>query len=110
MGVYVFRYDKLREYLVADENDPDSSNDFGKNIIPKMLATGQRMFAYPFDGYWKDVGTIDSLWEANMDLLDPRDPINLSDPTWQIYYRDPNRPPHHITQGSMVQNSVISGG
>ena len=110
MGVYIFRYDKLREYLIADEADKNSSNDFGKNIIPNMLSSGQRMFAYPFEGYWKDVGTIDSLWEANMDLLDPRDPINLNDPSWRIYYRNPAKPPHYVASTATVQNSVISGG
>lgn len=110
MGVYIFRYDKLRQYLIADENTPGSSNDFGKNIIPAMLAEGERMFAYPFSGYWKDVGTIDSLWEANMDLIDPRNPIDLNDPAWRIYYRNPVKPPHYIADGSLVQNSVISGG
>jgi glucose-1-phosphate adenylyltransferase len=71
MGIYIFNWKELRKYLVDDANDPDSSNDFGKNVLPAMLEAGERMFAYPFEGYWKDVGTIDSLWEANMDLLDP---------------------------------------
>ena len=87
MGVYVFTWKKLRHYLIQDENTEGSSNDFGKNVLPTMLDAGERMFAYPFDGYWKDVGTIESLWEANMDLLNPKIPLNLSDPDWKIYAR-----------------------
>lgn len=80
MGVYIFTWKKLREYLLADDADPASEKDFGKNIIPKMLAAGEKLVAYSFEGYWKDVGTIDSLWEANMDLLDPKVPMDLYDP------------------------------
>jgi glucose-1-phosphate adenylyltransferase len=87
MGIYIFTWKKLRKYLIEDEQNPESSKDFGKDILPKMLSDGQRMFAYPFEGYWKDVGTIDSLWEANMDLLNPGIPLNLSDPSWRIYSR-----------------------
>lgn len=110
MGVYVFTWSKLREYLIADEADPDSSNDFGKNVIPKMHADGERMFAYLFDGYWKDVGTIDSLWEANLDLLNPKVDLDLSDTSWKIYAKTPVSPPHYISAGAKVQNSMISEG
>ncbi len=110
MGVYVFTWSKLREYLIADEADPDSSNDFGKNVIPKMHQDGERMFAYLFDGYWKDVGTIDSLWEANLDLLNPKVDLDLSDPTWKIYAKTPVAPPHYISANAKVQNSMISEG
>ena len=110
MGVYVFTWEKLRQYLIDDENDPTSSNDFGKNVIPKMHADGERMFAYLFDGYWKDVGTIDSLWEANLDLLNPKVNIDLSDPTWKIYSRTPVSPPHYISASARVQNSMVSEG
>ena len=110
MGVYVFTWSKLREYLIADEADPESSNDFGKNVIPKMHQDGERMFAYLFDGYWKDVGTIDSLWEANLDLLNPKVDLDLSDPTWKIYAKTPVSPPHYISANAKVQNSMISEG
>ena len=110
MGVYIFQYEALRRYLIDDENNPASSNDFGKDVIPAMLAANERMFAYPFEGYWKDVGTIDSLWEANMDLLDPRQPIDLSDPDWKIYFRNPVKPPHYIAEDCTVQNSLVSEG
>ena len=99
MGIYVFNWEKLRDYLTDDEQDPRSQNDFGKNVLPAMLAAGERMFAYRFEGYWKDVGTIDSLWEANMDLLNPKVPLDLSDPEWKIYSRNPGLPPHYIGRG-----------
>lgn len=110
MGIYIFTWDKLKEYLEADEKDTKSANDFGKNIIPDMLANGERMFAYPFDGYWKDVGTIDSLWEANMDLLNPRIPLKLDDPSWRIYSRNAALPPHFIGEGANVTDSMITEG
>lgn len=110
MGVYVFTWSKLREYLIADEADPNSSNDFGKNVIPKMHQDGERMFAYLFDGYWKDVGTIDSLWEANLDLLNPKVDLDLSDTNWKIYAKTPVSPPHYISANAKVQNSMISEG
>lgn len=110
MGIYIFKWSKLREYLVRDESDATSSNDFGKNIIPMMLADGQKLYAYAFDGYWKDVGTIDSLWEANMDLLDPNVPLELYDPAWKIYARNPVLPPHYIAENAKVQNSMITEG
>ena len=110
MGVYIFSWECLRRYLAEDEADPKSSNDFGKNIIPKMLAAGQKMVAYPFDGYWKDVGTIDSLWEANMDLLNPNVPLVLGDADWKIYSRNPVMTPHFVHPGATVQNSMITEG
>ncbi len=110
MGVYIFSWECLRRYLTEDEADPKSSNDFGKDIIPKMLAAGQKMVAYPFDGYWKDVGTIDSLWEANMDLLNPNVPLVLGDADWKIYSRNPVMTPHFVHPGATVQNSMITEG
>ncbi len=108
MGIYIFNYQKLKEYLVKDEHNPASSNDFGKDVIPAMLNDGCKLFAYPFDGYWKDVGTIDSLWEANMDLLNPRLPLNLSDPLWRIYSRHNATTPHYIDETASVSASIIS--
>lgn len=110
MGVYVFTWNKLRKYLIDDEADPNSSNDFGKNVIPKMHADGEKMFAYLFDGYWKDVGTIDSLWEANLDLLNPKVDLDLSDTSWKIYAKTPASPPHYISSNATVQNSIVSEG
>lgn len=110
MGVYVFSWKKLRKYLEEDNRDKTSENDFGKNIIPKMIDAGERLYAYPFSGYWKDVGTIDSLWEANMDLLGPSTGLNLSDPSWRIYARSPVEPPHYIGPGADVTNSVVAEG
>lgn len=110
MGIYVFSWDKLRKYLIEDEANPDSSNDFGKDILPKMLADGQRMFAYAFSGYWKDVGTIESLWESNMDLLDPNVSLDLADENWKIYSRNPVVAPHYVSPTGVVQNSLISDG
>lgn len=110
MGIYVFSWDKLRKYLIEDEANPDSSNDFGKDILPKMLADGQRMFAYAFSGYWKDVGTIESLWESNMDLLDPNVTLDLADENWKIYSRNPVVAPHYVSPTGVVQNSLVSDG
>ncbi|MGI6263883.1 MAG: glucose-1-phosphate adenylyltransferase [Acutalibacteraceae bacterium] len=110
MGIYVFTWDKLKHYLTLDENDPASQNDFGKNVLPAMLGDGQRMFAYRFDGYWKDVGTIDSLWEANMDMLAPQTSLDLADPTWRIYSRTEGHPPHYIGPEAKVENALISEG
>ncbi len=108
MGIYIFTWEKLRKYLIADEEDPASSNDFGKNVLPAMLNAGERMFAYRFDGYWKDVGTIDSLWEANLDLLNPKVPLELSDDAWKIYSRNPGMPPQVLADTAQVQNSMIT--
>ena len=109
MGIYIFTWEKLRQYLVADEADPNSEKDFGKNIIPKMLANRERLWAYPFSGYWRDVGTIDSLWEANMDMLSP-DVIDLYDRTWPIRSRSPVRPPHYIGRDAEITHSIITEG
>ena len=106
MGIYVFSWGALKKYLIEDEADPNSSNDFGKNVLPAMLNAGERMFAYPFEGYWKDVGTIDSLWESNMDLLDPNTTLDLKN----IYSRNPMMPPHHIGEEAEIQNSLIADG
>ena len=110
MGVYVFSWDKLKKYLIEDENTEGSANDFGKNIIPSMLGAGERMFAFPFKGYWKDVGTIDSLWEANLDIINPNVDLDLSDPSWRIYSRNPIAPPHYIGKNAVVESSSISEG
>ncbi len=110
MGIYVFSWDKLRKYLIEDEDTEGSEHDFGKDVLPKMLDDGCRMFAYSFEGYWKDVGTIDSLWESNMDLLDPNVPLDLSDESWKIYSRNPVVPPQYIADGATVQNSLIADG
>jgi glucose-1-phosphate adenylyltransferase len=110
MGVYIFTWDKLRKYLTEDEADKTSSNDFGKNIIPKMLNDKQVLVAYQFDGYWKDVGTIESLWEANMDLLSVPLPIDLHDKKWRIYARNPGYPPHYIAKGATVTDSMVTEG
>ena len=110
MGVYMFTWEKLRQYLIDDENDPESSNDFGKNVIPAMHAAGERLFAYEFDGYWKDVGTIDSLWEANLDLLNKKANIDLSDPSWKIYGRGTISAPQYISDKATVENSIVAEG
>ena len=110
MGIYVFTWSKLREYLIADEADETSSNDFGKNIIPSMLDAGEVMSAYRFSGYWKDVGTIRSLWDANMDMLSPDSGFDLYDESWPIYARSPGRPPHITGPETEISHSLITGG
>ncbi len=110
MGVYIFNWEVLRKYLVEDEADPKSSNDFGKNIIPRMLNNGMKLYAYPFEGYWKDVGTIESLWEANMDLLKENNELNLYDPKWKIYSVNPIRPPHFAGESAIIKNSMVGEG
>ena len=110
MGIYIFTWSKLKKYLEEDEANPESENDFGKNVIPAMLQNGERMYACAFQGYWKDVGTIDSLWEANMDLLDPNVPLDLYDDAWKIYARNPVMPPQYVAEGAVTQNSMISEG
>lgn len=111
MGIYIFTWAKLRQYLIDDEADTTSENDFGKNIIPKMLNEKQRMFAYQFDGYWKDVGTISSLWEANMDVLNATGKnLNLDDDKWKIYARNNAEPPHFVTSTGKITNCLISEG
>lgn len=110
MGIYVFNWKDLKQYLIEDEENPESSNDFGKNIIPRMLAEGKHMVAYPFEGYWKDVGTIESLWEANMDLLQSPPAFNLYDSAWRIYACNPTLPPHYIAKTAEVSDSMVTEG
>ena len=110
MGVYIFTWEKLKKYLIEDEQSEGSANDFGKNIIPAMLRCGERMFAYPFDGYWKDVGTINNLWEANMDLLNPPISFNVSDPLWRLYCRHSMTTPQYVGSHAVLKNSMITEG
>ncbi len=110
MGIYIFSWDKLRKYLTEDEANPNSSNDFGKDIIPAMLDNKEKLVVYHFDAYWKDVGTIDSLWEANLDLLNPNIDLNLNDRDWRIYSRNRSLPPQYIDAKSKVENSLIADG
>jgi len=110
MGVYIFKWDVLREYLISDNEDPESSNDFGKNIIPKMLGDGKRLFAYDFDGYWKDVGTIDSLWQANMEILGDEPVLDMRDRDTRIYARNYSHPSSYIDPASEIVNSYVAEG
>lgn len=110
MGIYVFTWSKLKKYLIENEMANTGSKDFGKDIIPAMLANNERLFAYEFEGYWKDVGTLDSLWEANMDLLSPNVPLDLYDPDWKVYSRHNNMPPQYIGANAHVENSMITEG
>ena len=110
MGIYIFGRQKLHEYLEADEADKSSSNDFGKNVIPAMLAAGEKMYAYPFEGYWKDVGTISSLWEANMDLLGSDPVLDLNDDEWRIYSRHTAEGPQFVGPNAKIENSYITEG
>ena len=110
MGVYIFTWKTLKRHLIANEQDEGASKDFGKNIIPAMLNEGCKLVAYHFDAYWKDVGTIDSLWEANMDCLDPNVPLDLYDPKWKIYSRNPVMPPHYAGPKSKIENSMVAEG
>ena len=110
MGIYIFTWAKLKKYLIMDEEDKNSHNDFGKNIIPSMLNDGQRMFTYDFSGYWKDVGTISSLWEANMDVLNADSGLNLNDSRWKRYARNMAEPPHFIGSNATISNAIISEG
>ncbi len=110
MGIYIFTWSKLKKYLIDNENDENASKDFGKNIIPDMLGNNEVMVAYPFEGYWKDVGTLDSLWEANMDLLNPNIPIDLYDPDWKMYSRNPIKPPQYIGADAVIENSMVTDG
>ena len=110
MGIYVFSWKALRKYLTEDEADPNSENDFGKNVIPAMLNNGERMAAYRFSGYWKDVGTLESLWDANMDMLSPESGLDLADESWPIYARSVNAPPTYMGQDARVTHSAINRG
>ena len=110
MGIYVFSWEKLKKYLIEDNNNPDSDNDFGKNVIPLMLNNDELMMVYRFNDYWKDVGTVDSLWEANLDLLNPKINLNLSDSSWRIYSRTIALPPQYVSDTANVENSLITDG
>lgn len=110
MGIYIFNYGLLKKYLTEDENDPESANDFGKNIIPKMLANHEKMMSWSFDGYWKDVGTVYSLWEANMDLVDTPPKFEISDRSWSIYSRNHALAPHYIGYHARLVNSAVTEG
>lgn len=110
MGIYIFNWKVLKEYLIRDEKNPESEKDFGKNIIPMLLEEDRRIYAFPFAGYWKDVGTIESLWEANMDLIKRKEDFNISDKTWKIYYRHEGRLPQYIGESAEVTESMISDG
>jgi glucose-1-phosphate adenylyltransferase len=110
MGVYIFSWKALKEYLIRDEANPDSSKDFGKDLIPLMLQDKAGVFAYPFEGYWKDVGTIESLWEANMDLLDENNGLNLNDKDWRVYSVNPYQPAQYIAPGAVVKSSLVNEG
>lgn len=110
MGIYIFNYEILKKYLIEDENDSQSSNDFGKNIIPKMLENHEKMLSWKFEGYWKDVGTVQSLWEANMDLLDNVPKFDLNESEWSIYSRNPALAPHYIGVNAKIENSTITEG
>ncbi len=110
MGIYIFNWKLLRRMLVADMKDSDSSHDFGKDIIPNLLNDGKSLYAYKFEGYWKDVGTIDSLWEANMDLLDSNNELDLSDPTWKIYTEDVTTLPHYVGPDANIKRAFITQG
>ena len=110
MGIYIFTWKVLRKLLVADMKNPDSHHDFGKDIIPTLLADQKRLYAYKFEGYWKDVGTIDSLWEANMDLLDKKNELNLSDPSWKIYSEDASELPQYIGPNAKIDVAYITQG
>ena len=118
MGIYVFTWEKLKKYLIKNETEANAkrdagetwSKDFGKDIIPMMREDNQRLFAYNFEGYWKDVGTLDSLWDANMDIIDPNVPLDLYDDSWKIYSRNPIMPPQYQGENAQVENSVVSEG
>ncbi|NLJ99707.1 MAG: glucose-1-phosphate adenylyltransferase, partial [Clostridia bacterium] len=110
MGVYIFNWDVLEKYLIADELEESSEHDFGKNVIPAMLKGGVKLYAYPFSGYWKDVGTIESLWEANMDLLNDGNPLNLYDSSWRIYTINPLQPPQYLSKDARVSKSLLGEG
>lgn len=110
MGIYIFNWKELRKYLIQDNEDKASENDFGKNVLPLMLNEEKKMYAWSFDGYWKDVGTVRSYWEANMDLLDPNNRLNIYDTSWRIYTKSKNLPPHYLGRGSVVKNSLINEG
>lgn len=110
MGIYIFNYSVLKDYLEMDERNPDSSHDFGKDVIPLLLDEKKKLMAYPFKGYWKDVGTVKSLWEANMDLIDEENELNLFDYDWRVYSVNPNEPPQYISEEASVEGSLVNEG
>ena len=110
MGIYIFNWTVLRECLISDCNDRSSSHDFGKNVLPKLLNEGKSLYAWNFKGYWKDVGTVKSYWEANMDLLDTENKLNLYSRDWRIYTRNRNLPPHYMAKNSVINNSLVNEG
>ncbi|MEH7355462.1 glucose-1-phosphate adenylyltransferase [Neobacillus drentensis] len=110
MGIYIFSWNILKEYLEMDDRNPDSSHDFGKDVIPLLLEENKKLFAYPFKGYWKDVGTVQSLWEANMDLLGEHCELDLFAQDWRIYSVNPNQPPQYISSDAIVKESLINEG
>jgi glucose-1-phosphate adenylyltransferase len=110
MGIYIFKYSILKEYLEMDDRNPDSSHDFGKDVIPLLLEEKKKLIAYPFKGYWKDVGTVKSLWEANMDLLEESSGLNLFDYSWRVYSVNPNQPPQYISPTASINESLINEG
>lgn len=110
LGIYMFKWNTLRKYLIEDYENKDSSHDFGNDILPLMLENGKQMYAWAFDGYWKDVGTVDSYWESNMDLLDKNNTLGLHDRSWRIYTRNMNLPPQYIAKDAIVKNSLVNEG
>ena len=110
MGIYIFNWDTLRRYLVEDQAKNREMEDFGKNVIPAYLSNAENCFAYSFEGYWKDVGTIESLWEANMEFLDPEHPLNISEDTWRIYTSNPVTPPQFLTEEAQIKHSLVVDG
>ncbi|MEG0570741.1 MAG: glucose-1-phosphate adenylyltransferase [Oscillospiraceae bacterium] len=110
MGIYVFSWKKLKEYLILDNDDPNSSNDFGKNVIPNMLDSGEKMYTYLFSGYWKDVGTIESLWESNMDLLSDNPKIKLNEENHKIFGKNLSNPPQYVGKDAKLNNSIVGDG
>lgn len=110
MGVYIFNWKLLSKYLNEDRLDKDSINDFGKNIIPTMISVGKKVYAYPFEGYWKDVGTIESLWEANMDLISDNNELDIHDDFWKIYSVNPSLPPYYAGPNAQIKDSLVSEG
>lgn len=110
MGIYIFTWEKLRKYLIEDENNPNSSNDFGHDVIPAMHRAGEDLFAYLFDGYWKDVGTLGSLWEANLDILNENSGLDLSDNSWKIYSGTEAGPPQYVSDSATLSNSMAAEG
>lgn len=110
MGVYIFNWKTLKKYLIEDEQDKESENDFGKNIVPKMLRDKKNLYAYEFSGYWKDVGTVRSYWESNLDLLDPKNTLDIFNRSWRVYTNNMNLPPQYIADSAVVNNAMISEG